>query len=820
MLNFATIKPASDKLTVLTATNGALATKRHKLTETGIETEQYGRGFKFAVDQTEISSIRDLHDVIEALQDKRTSFLIRGEPVDGIDPKSARRLLYDDPKNGDRATFSAVMRNWFMVDVDGVEAPDGIDPVTAPEEAVEWLLGLLPTELRDASCVWQWSSSQGVKPGNKLSCHLFFWNGEPLTDAQLDVWAKYVNRNGQIIDPAVYRAVQPHYVAAPDFVGMDDPLPRRIGIREGLSDVAYLELPDFAEPEMDFSATVPAADRDAIHGGFEARLAEIGGPSGFRSPITAAAAYYLSGRQSPDIVDLKNRMRVAISRANSGTRSDQQIQRYMSDQYLDGVIDWIRTRETSRSQGGGFDFDLTAPLSSNIDVADALAVAGIDRDIDNLAVETDEHDDVEEMASAMMLKAPDGYAGQPMKWDAVTCAFVPAAPEPAQKPAADYDLLGFAVDRMRGKAPERRYLVQDIFPLSVPCVIAGAGSTGKSMATLDLALKVAEWSGKGKAPRAFGGDIATSGRVVIISSEDDWDEFHRRIDALDPTGSRRAAAGDKLLLVPFAAIGFQPLAKETSSGLEWTEAFDVLQKKLEQLDDLVMLVLDPFSVFFHINQSDTSQAYTVMSRMGGLANSLDASVFLIHHFAKMRDDIKDPSEARSAVKGNTAIVDGSRCTYAIWETSKGAGEEFAAALGVEFRRKAFVSGGVVKANYKHDENMHTYYRPPDTPALEEVTQEVKRGQIDRGVGDAENLARHLAQYAEAGNPYTSSGAAGLFDRRHELPEPFVGYSRQKLGAAAAALVEHGLIQKVRDRSRRGAPWVYDAEGGPYDRHAI
>lgn len=774
----------TDQITILTAVDGALATKRHVMTPQGVQTQQYGKGYRFEIRQEAVEGINDVWRVVQQLQAHPASFVVRGEPRDGVDWSCARRLLYADPKNGDPATFDATSRSWFMVDIDGVECPAGVDPVEDPEDAVEHLIGLLPPELWDATCVWQWSSSQGVKAGGALSCHLFFWSAEPLTDDQLTRWAGEVNASGKIIDAAVYRAVQPHYVAAPLFEGMRDPLPRRIGLRRGLEDVVTLEVPEAAPLLVrDYSGAAPS-----VGPGFEGKLSAIGGPEGFRRPIVAAASYFIAGRVDPDTGYLKARLRDAILRADPGGRSPAEIERYASDRHLDEIIAWAERRERVRSGGGGFAFDLSAAAPQTDQPATEAAKP-------------------QEVTMPTIVNFAD-Y--QPSRWDGER--FVAEAPEPA---AADYDLAAFAVSKMQGRAPERQYLVKDIFPLAVPVIVAGQGGVGKSYMLADAALKIAEWDGRGAPPRAFGGDLAAHGRVVVISAEDDWDELHRRIDELDPTGERRERAGDRLMLVPFSAIGGAALIKETSMGLEITEAFHTLRDKLRAIPDLRLVVLDPLSVFFHINQNDTSQAYTTMSTLGALSSELGATVAAVHHFSKLKEGIKDVEEARGSVKGNAALVDGSRASYALWKTPEEEGKRLAAAFGVEYHRSMFVSGGVVKANYKHDSGMHTYMRQGDSPVLVDITAQARTAVAVKVDDDLEELAVALEERAEMGRPLSASGRNGLYEARLELPAPWNKASRRSLESGVLTLLAAGRIVKVPDQSRAGHPTVLDGPNGQY-----
>ena len=150
----------------------------------------------------------------------------------------------------------------FAVDIDKVPRPAAIDPQSDPEGAVEYLLGLLPPELQDATCWWQFTASQSLF-GNEdtLSARLWFWNETPLSGDELKRWGLAANvRAGlKLIDTSLYSALQAHYVAAPVFSdNIADPLSRRFGLRQGLDDDVVLIIPDPA-PKNLTPAAMPSA---------------------------------------------------------------------------------------------------------------------------------------------------------------------------------------------------------------------------------------------------------------------------------------------------------------------------------------------------------------------------------------------------------------------------------------------------------------------------------------------------------------------------------------------------------------------------------
>lgn len=249
-----------------------------------------------------------------------------------------------------------------------MKKPVTIDPVSDPDGAIEHLIGLLPPELHDASCWWQFTSSQSLPDcEDTLSARLWFWLLDPLDDAALTRWALSANKafGGRLIDPSLYRAVQPHYVANPIFEdGMIDPLPRRHGVRVGLDKAVSLLIP---EP----SADDPYVDGEGYVGlGIEGHLAEIGGERGFRAPmVSAIAAYFTANVADANPKTIKAKVRTALAHADPGGRSAADIDRYCSDRHLNDIIGWVRARERANPRP-------KSPLPDLKSIADSVPVEG------------------------------------------------------------------------------------------------------------------------------------------------------------------------------------------------------------------------------------------------------------------------------------------------------------------------------------------------------------------------------------------------------------------------------------------------------------
>lgn len=144
-----------------------------------------------------------------------------------------------------------------MIDIDALPCPAGIDPVSP--EAREHVIAQLPPEFHRASYFYQWSSKAGLKP-ELIKLHVWFWLDRPIADEELKLWAQAWNAHVgfTLVDPALYDPVQAHYVASPQFIGLEDPVLVRSGLVRKAQDVVALRLPEAAK--LPTSARAPRQD--------------------------------------------------------------------------------------------------------------------------------------------------------------------------------------------------------------------------------------------------------------------------------------------------------------------------------------------------------------------------------------------------------------------------------------------------------------------------------------------------------------------------------------------------------------------------------
>jgi hypothetical protein len=167
----------------------------------------------------EIDNIADMFDVLESVRTNPNAFIIRGRGVEDI--QVGVRRLKDEH-------FTEEATAWVCLDFDewtlrsdeeqcrgttmqrDLYAPPRHDHA-AIEHIIQWDL---PTEFRNVSYIYQWSSSAGleyagkpVKAGTNL--HLFFMLDRALTDRELTAWLEKI---GPRFDTSVFRTVIPIFV--------------------------------------------------------------------------------------------------------------------------------------------------------------------------------------------------------------------------------------------------------------------------------------------------------------------------------------------------------------------------------------------------------------------------------------------------------------------------------------------------------------------------------------------------------------------------------------------------------------------------------
>ena len=286
-------------------------------------------------------------------------------------------------------------------------------------------------------------------------------------------------------------------------------------------------------------------------------------------------------------------------------------------------------------------------------------------------------------------------------------------------------LTDWGMNRYLGEAPEQEWLIENILPRRIPGLLASIGGLGKSFVLLDLCVKVAGGDQELHQEYALGGRVAQNGKVVMLGAEDSANSVHRRIQSIC-TPAQLDRAMDNLFVVPLPdAGGPVPLIHNLMGQYSATAQYMDIRQQLVDMGDVALIVIDPLQAFAHadINQ-DPAAGQFWWSLMAELCATTDSTAIVAHHMRKEGTfSIKKSSQAREAIRGTTALVDGARWAYALWNMPEEEETVVAANLMFESGVGNCVMGGVVKVNDEADKSTVTYIRG-DNGLLTDRTAEV------------------------------------------------------------------------------------------------
>ena len=376
------------------------------------------------------------------------------------------------------------------------------------------------------------------------------------------------------------------------------------------------------------------------------------------------------------------------------------------------------------------------------------------------------------------------------------------------------NLQDWTFDRYMGPPPERHWLIDGILPLGVPGMVAAIGGAGKSMLLMDLAAKVAlTETGSPMPMEALGGPVVSiAGAAVMLTAEDDKDEVHRRTAQLvsnqpDPK---------KLIIVPLPnAGGAMPLVGMGREGPILTEEFHDLREELLEIPNLRLVVIDPLQSFAggDVN-SDPAAGAMFFAGLGRIAAETGATTLVTHHFRKGGGKpILTASEAREAIRGTTALVDGGRWSYAIWEVEQEEAQKICKKVGQIFKKESVFRGAVVKSNWPTDKTVRVYVRNPSTGLLTDRSIDLAM-KIDGNEDLLKTLIGIVANAALNGQPFTKTGGNGLYERRSELPGELAEFSKHRMTEAVDSLLVSGKLVQCVAQGSHIKKWL-DIPGGEF-----
>jgi KaiC/GvpD/RAD55 family RecA-like ATPase len=410
-------------------------------------------------------------------------------------------------------------------------------------------------------------------------------------------------------------------------------------------------------------------------------------------------------------------------------------------------------------------------------------------------------------------------------------------PAPAVEPttplvvSAELGLREWGMHRWtQTKAPPRDFLVDGLVLAGKPHLVVAEGGAGKTFAMLDLCLKVSSAEGD-ELPVWLGQPVRGRGTVVMVTTEDDADELHRRIESLDPTGLR-FRAGDRLIVMPtLNAGGGFTLAERDRAGravpsARWME----LLSHLERLDGVKLVVVDTLNSTLHGEENSATIINEYMRMLHPVCGRMGAALVLTHHIRKQNNQaggqlrpIATAEDMFNAIRGSSALPAAFRAVLGIWHSHDYARR--LKAMGLEPKAKQLWRFGVLKANNPEMVDDLRFLMRADSGELVDVTRKAIDAVAGQDAQRAAWLTLAVKLAAEAGAPYVGGGKDapnGLYQRRTEL-HPCLraeGFGRTRLLALVEQLITEGtLVTRAvtwsDQRGRKKDMPTLDAAGGPF-----
>jgi phage/plasmid primase-like uncharacterized protein len=369
-------------------------------------------------------------------------------------------------------------------------------------------------------------------------------------------------------------------------------------------------------------------------------------------------------------------------------------------------------------------------------------------------------------------------------------------------------------DIFKGKAPEIKWLVEGVLPLGTNIVLAAEGGCGKGYMTLDLALRVAgkpapSWDYSVEDYGAFGNKILAHGPVIILTAEDDLDEMHRRFEAVD----RKPAHPVYILPLPNIS-GPMPLFNKSPLGTVATDWWSDLSEQVNAIKPL-LVIIDPMAAFVldDINK-DPAVGQWVQMQIRALATSSGACILINHHMSKTKELVTSREMARGLVRGTTAIVDGARGCYVLWQVGEKEGKSICRLLHKKFVPGLIVKGCLVKNNFPGDTAIKTYIRN-DRGVLVPVDAKLDSATKGNTPAILDLLVVAIADAASAGHPFQATGTQGLYERREQLPMGLRDVSKRDFESYGRTLLDAGRVVKCApERGGKSKVWL-DVPNGPF-----
>lgn len=275
--------------------------------------------------------------------------------------------------------------------------------------------------------------------------------------------------------------------------------------------------------------------------------------------------------------------------------------------------------------------------------------------------------------------------------------------------------------------PRQDYLFEKLILRGIVYGLFATGGTGKSYLLLQLITCLATG-------HSFGPFKPTrTNKVLYLGAEDPEWELHRRIHLIAENQGllHSKELADNLAVYPVAGKIGPLLMLGQNNNPTTSEYYTWLQESIVNLKGLEVLVLDPMSRLYGLNENDNAHGTAWIQALERLALDYKLSIIFAHHEPKSASQGKSLQD--STGRGASSIRDGCRGAISMREMSESDGNKY------DVNPREHVEVDVTKANYTAKLPNSIYFKRGEGGLLETVDLS-----HDRIKGLAEALIEELS----------------------------------------------------------------------------
>jgi len=279
----------------------------------------------------------------------------------------------------------------------------------------------------------------------------------------------------------------------------------------------------------------------------------------------------------------------------------------------------------------------------------------------------------------------------------------PGKPELAARPLLPWQGVGQFLD---SEPPKPKLLFYSKgWEIPDKCVYAlfAAGATGKTFLGFQLAACLA--AGVDLEPFTTCGNTK---KVLYLCGEDPKDIIHRRMktifEHMPGLADRRANLAKNLCIHTLIGQDRILIAYDQQKNPATTQAYDWLCRSIENMNGVDVLIIDPLSKFFGLNENDNTHGAAWIAMLEAVAVRFSAGVIFTHHESKTQN--QEGNIRESTGRGAGSFRDNVRGALSMAKMNAKTAKEY----GTPENWRKLVAVFPTKANFTEETDNETWFK--------------------------------------------------------------------------------------------------------------